>query len=593
MTDVVPNARILVVDDEAVIRTVLVAALKRGGYSDVVAANGGLPAQRQLLAGTFDLVITDISMPDMDGLALMRWALETLPGPPAWIILSGDATFQNAVKAVKLGAFDFISKPLTEFDSFLVAVRNALRQRQLLADQARLTAELARHVMRLEQALHLLSTQAEIIHLDLQRAELIQRTLLPARPPRDGRFAFNALYRASHKVGGDLYDVLPIDDRTCVFYVADAAGHGISAAMVSVLFKLSLAVREPGTGALIPPAKALAAVNARVFRECAAPGLFITAALCALDTETGELSVASGGHTPLLLQRGGHELEYIPRTGPALGLAGEQTYGTFVTRLGPGDRLLLYTDGLTDPRTNARGLSLIELGAMLAAPADSPQARLEHLAAEVFRRTGAPLLEDDLTLLLVSEGAAGSAWDNGESLSAMGGEEAPPDDDDTPGAYVARHSDATFFHLAGRGVWTEATAFHEACSAELANGRTVVLDLEGCDYLDSTFLGTLHELTAAGGGRSGALVLQRMSPEVRRLCEELGLERVLSLVAAQARPLPADFASLRPQPAVIRRGRERILAAHEQLATISPDNQARFSGVLEELRHPGPAAPKP
>jgi serine phosphatase RsbU (regulator of sigma subunit)/anti-anti-sigma regulatory factor len=588
MSDAPQNTRILVVDDDAVIRTVLVAALKRGGYPNVETASGGRAAQQLLRTGGFDLVITDISMPDLDGLALMRWALETVPGP-AWMILSGDTTFQNAVAAVKLGAFDYISKPLTEFDSFLVSVRNALRQRQLLADQALLTQELASQVTRMEQALHLLSTQAEIIRLDLQRAELIQRALLPDRPPRLGRFAFNALYRASHKVGGDLYDVLPIDERTYAFYVADAAGHGISAAMVAVLFKLSLVVHDEKTGAPVSPAQVLAAVNARVFRECAAPGLFITAALCVLDIETGELTVASGGHTPLLLQRAGHELEYIPRTGPALGLAGDQTYGTFTTRLGTGDRLLLYTDGLTDPRTNAREFSLIELGALLAAPADSPQARLNRLAAEVYRRTGTSLLEDDLTLVLISDGAFDSAVDNGAALPGATWGKTPAEGSSSAGAFMARRSETAFFRLTGRCVWSQAGAFHEACSAELAEGRTVVVDLDGCDYMDSTFLGTLHELATASGTR-GVLVLQRMSSDLRRLCEELCLQRVLQLVAVEARPLPADFSPLHPLPLSSDRGRERMLAAHEVLATLHEDNQARFSGVIEELRRTRPAA---
>jgi sigma-B regulation protein RsbU (phosphoserine phosphatase) len=596
MPDNLQNARILVVDDDAVIRQVLVAALKRGKYTNVVTANDGLAAQKLLPGGGFDLVITDISMPGLDGLALMRWALESCPGP-IWIILSAGVTFDNAVKTVKLGAFDFIAKPLAEFDSLLVAVRNALRQKQLLVDQSRLTEELAGHVTRLEQALQLLTAQAETIRQDLQRAELIQRALLPDRPPALGRFAFNALYRPSQKVGGDLYDVLPIDETRCAFYIADAAGHGISAAMVAVLFKLRLVVRDARTGAVRPPAESLAAVNARLFHECVAPGLFLTAALCLLDHATGELTVASGGHPPLLLQRAGGALETISRTGPALGLAARQEFGTFTTRLAAGDRLLLYTDGLTDPRGGAAELTPAEMGALLAAPADTPQARLERLAAEVYRRTGSPQLEDDLTLVLLSEGTDGSAVDNRAAVAAAASPVSADSADPVapaPTAHVsfARRDDATFFRLAGRCVWTQAAALREACATELADGHAVILDLEGCDYMDSTMLGTLHELAGSAAAAGRTLVLQRLSPDLRKVADELCLQRVLELVAAEARALPADFTPLAALPASAERNRERMLAAHEVLAALGEDNCAKFAGVIEELRRKIAAIPQ-
>lgn len=579
-----PHPRILIVDDDPTIRAILVAALRRGDYTAVQVASGGVAAQEILKAGGVDLVITDISMPDLDGLALMRWGLETCPGP-AWIILSGEATFKNAAQAVKLGAFDFIAKPLTDPDSFLVSVRNALRQKQLLADQARLRDELADQVATLEHSLDLLSAQAQIIQLDLHRAELIQRALLPDQPPKLGRFAFNALYRPSHEVGGDLYDVLPVDDRRWAFYVADAAGHGISAAMVAVLFKLSLLVRDGRTGAPIPPAVSLAAVNARLFHQCAAPGLFITAALCVLDVASGELAVASGGHTPLLLQRASGETELISRTGPALGLVEREAFGTFATRLGPGDRLLLYTDGLTDPHQTSRGLSLPELDALLATPADRPQARLDRLAAEAFRRAGAPVLEDDLTLVLVSEGMTGSELDHGvpRPPAALREVSARSADTGMAGNVIAHQGDVTFLGLAERCIWTQVAAFHDVCATELQSGRSVVVDLNACEYMDSTFLGTLHELATMSGGSSGELTLQRMSPALRKLCDELGLTRVLGLVAAVARPLPADFTPLALLPASSGRARERMLAAHELLAALSDDNRQRFSGVIEEL----------
>jgi DNA-binding NtrC family response regulator len=118
------EGRILIVDDDPVICQVLSKILQRGGYRFVETARDAECAQAVLRRGGFGVVITDIRMPGTDGFTLMQWALVNCPGP-AWIVLSGRATFDDAVKAVKLGAFDFISKPIVEMESFHVSVRNA------------------------------------------------------------------------------------------------------------------------------------------------------------------------------------------------------------------------------------------------------------------------------------------------------------------------------------------------------------------------------------------------------------------------------------------------------------------------------------
>jgi CheY-like chemotaxis protein len=359
-SDDTSEGRILVVDDDPVICQVLSKLLQRGGYKSVETARDAECAQAVLRRGGINVVITDIRMPGTDGLSLMQWALVNCPGP-AWIVLSGRATFDDAVKAVKIGAFDFISKPIVEMESFLVSVRNALWQRRLLAEQSRLqtelerrNAELRQRVGQLEEAFNLLTEQSEIISQDLVRAELVQRALLPQRVPELGAFTFDAYYRPSHKVGGDIYDVVRVDDDHAAFYVADAAGHGVSAAMVAVLFKLRLRLYDVGAGAVLPPDRVLSEVNRAILRECSAPGLFLTAALCLLNIKTGELQVASGGHPPLLLRRASGKIETIVKTGPALGLEEDAAFTVWSTNLNSGDRLLLYTDGITDPGASGK-----------------------------------------------------------------------------------------------------------------------------------------------------------------------------------------------------------------------------------------------
>ena len=163
--------------------------------------------------------------------------------------------------------------------------------------------------------------------------------------PSLGGFHVETLYRPGCHVGGDLYDVSAVDDRHAALLVADACGHGVSAAMLSVLFKQRLRLRDETTGELIRPARALAEVNVAL-AESAVPGMFVTVAYCLLDTETGDVTVASAGHPPVLWAREGGAVEAIERTGPALGVDREARYRETRIRLDRGDRLLLFSDGV-------------------------------------------------------------------------------------------------------------------------------------------------------------------------------------------------------------------------------------------------------
>ena len=277
-------ARILVVDDEEGVRTFLKRALDSVHGYEVSAADSGLAAKELLQQRPFDVVVTDLLMPGMSGLELMQWAHQTCPGP-TWIILSGRGTFDNAVRAVQLGAFDFITKPLPVIDSLLISVRNALSQQRMSAEREHLhqtieqnNVRLRKQVDHLKQACRLLFDQAETIGEDLRKAELIQRAMLPSKPPEIRDFTVNTVYRPCRNVGGDLYDVVRLDDDHLVVYVADAAGHGVSAAMLAVLFKHRLPLTQGQPPTPTSPAEVLNVVNRCLLAECGRPGLFITAA---------------------------------------------------------------------------------------------------------------------------------------------------------------------------------------------------------------------------------------------------------------------------------------------------------------------------
>jgi serine phosphatase RsbU (regulator of sigma subunit)/anti-anti-sigma regulatory factor len=576
---------VLVVDDDEAVRSLLATILRKTGELLIVEARDGLEAQQVLRARHVDVAIIDLLMPRMDGLSLMAWGRQEKIDT-TWIILSGRGTFSDAVKAVQIGVYDFILKPLSSPESLVVRVRNAIRQRRLAAEREQLTADLEirnaqlrEQVSRLQEACRLLSLQQETINDDLRRAELIQRALLPFAPPPLGNFAVDAIYRPCSDVGGDLYDVVRLDDRYMVAYVADAAGHGVSAAMLAVLLKQRIAMVDPGTQRPIAPAVVLSRANAHIRRECSAPGLFITAAYCLLDVEAPEITVASAGHPPMIVLRRGGAREMIHHTGPALGISSDAMFSQKTLHLDDGDRVLLYTDGLYDvaePSDKPPGEAVADILAGLSGDGWEQLHQMLDIAA---RRRGDLPQEDDLTAVLLSAGLSTSSIDNGEPAQAA--PHAP-----MPGGaevLIGAGPGGTTISVNGRGTWMHCAALHDAWPEIKRQAEGVTIDLSLCEMLDSTFLGTLQELCQRADREKVPLRIQGAVPQVRRLFEELGMQRVLSHFSATMKPLPPQ---MRPLSACMNNqlNRQRMLQAHQALAGLSDSNRQEFSRLIEHLR---------
>jgi len=121
------KGRILVVDDEDIVRTSCSRTLSPEGY-EVRLAKNGVEGLKMASEEKFDLVLTDLKMPDMDGIEVLRIIKEKWP-ETAVIIVTGYQTVDTAVKAIKLGAYDYIEKPFTP-DALISAVDEAMANRQ-------------------------------------------------------------------------------------------------------------------------------------------------------------------------------------------------------------------------------------------------------------------------------------------------------------------------------------------------------------------------------------------------------------------------------------------------------------------------------
>jgi sigma-B regulation protein RsbU (phosphoserine phosphatase) len=553
----------------------------------IEAAAGAAEAKAKFARQSFDVVITDLNMPGGDGLSLMQWSQEH--GIEAiWIVLTGHGTLDRAVKALQLGAFDFISKPIRAAERVRSAVRNALAQRRLTNERDRLVGQLHEsnrqlhdHVDQLEQACRVLRQQAETIRADLNQAGAIQRSLLPEEAPDCGDFHVHALYRPTQSVGGDLYDVIRIDDRQIALLVADAAGHGLSAAMLAVHFRSQLRVVDPSTNAPNAPADVLRSVNRSLCESLPAPGLFLTAVYCLLDTVLGEVVMASAGHPAVLKISPQGDVEPFHHTGPALGLNPDAEFSQHRLQLTKGDGLLLYSDGLYECVPNESGEMSHRIAAALTQEGAPGIWNLEALKQQCsgLQDRDEPLL-DDVTVLLLATAPGASVLDNGSLRTPERESESLPEIQTLFGSDAERMA----FSIHGRGDWTQSAAFHLECAAAIGKGVDLLLDLTDCVQLDSTFLGTIHQLCGFADDAGVEFRLQGVLPSVEGLFQELGMHTVMDHIVPRMLPLPNE---MDPVPAADLDTPARallLLRAHEGLAALSDRNRAEFGPVIEQLR---------
>jgi len=235
----------------------------------------------------------------------------------------------------------------------------------------------------------------------LAAARLTQQSLIPQKPPMLPGWDISAVFRPVIEVGGDIYGWVRMHDNRTLFWIADATGHGASAALITTLTKLLF---HYGTVETDAPTAIMQAVN-NDFRGIFGGRSFMTAMCVALDPETGKADVVGAGHPPLLIIRKDGKVETAASAAPPLGLAELPHFVKATIELNPGDSFLLYTDGLFGPgdkhkhRFNPEGLAesinssapsaeqILKNILRTTAPADGTDRRPDDVAAVVVLRT--------------------------------------------------------------------------------------------------------------------------------------------------------------------------------------------------------------
>jgi sigma-B regulation protein RsbU (phosphoserine phosphatase) len=383
-----PDPALLVVDDNEDNRYTLLQRLKRQGYTNLSTAVNGREALELMGARPFDLVLLDVTMPEMNGYEVLEHlkADTRLRNIPV-IMISAVDQVESVVRCIELGAEDYLPKP---FNPTLLKARVGAS-----LEKKRLRDEVDAYVARIEA--------------DLDAARRIQLSMVPSRFPaptaEEPVGIFASLYPA-RQVGGDLYDFFHIGPRTLCVVVADISDKGAAAALFMARTKTlirMLAGFMHGAGGTIPePHEVVARMNVELCEDnphC----MFATVLLATIDLGTRELRFCNAGHPLPYVVGGAGVLALEAPRGKPLGIRPTFTYATTARQLEVGDCLFLFTDGVTEALDGDGELfSESRLEEVLKSVAEGSTQNVVTAVVDAVRRfAGSAPQSDDIAALAV------------------------------------------------------------------------------------------------------------------------------------------------------------------------------------------------
>ncbi|HBN09682.1 MAG TPA: fused response regulator/phosphatase, partial [Cyanobacteria bacterium UBA8530] len=318
--------QLLVIDDEPDLEVLIRQRFRRqirGGEMEFFFARNGEEAL-ELLENEpqVEVVLTDINMPVMDGLTFLSRLGEKSRLLKA-VVVSAYGDMDNIRRAMNLGAFDFVTKPI-DFDDLDLTVSKTVKQVQEMRDFAET-----------QKKLHGFKQELDI-------ARNIQESMIPRVFPEKKEFSLFGDMIPAQEVGGDFYDFFEIDEERLGLVIADVSGKGISAALFMAISR-TLMRATAMTG--MSPDECLIQVNDLLARENP-NSMFVTLFYAVLNKKSGEITYSDGGHNPPFLIREGGKVEMLKKVGGmAMGWLEGFKYRPGTLQLKKGETLFLYTDG--------------------------------------------------------------------------------------------------------------------------------------------------------------------------------------------------------------------------------------------------------
>jgi sigma-B regulation protein RsbU (phosphoserine phosphatase) len=381
--------KILSVDDENDLELLLTQYFRRKirkGEYEFSFAHNGLEALTMLLKNKdYDIILSDINMPEMDGLTLLTKINEMQNPALKCIMVSAYGDMGNIRQAMNNGAFDFATKPI-DLDDLSLTIEKAIEQ--------------IRYIKTMQQE----HSQLESIKGDLAIAREIQQAILPRIfppfPENAEQLDIAALMNAAKDVGGDFYDFFRIDDQRIGFVVADVSGKGVPAAIFMAVSRTL--IRATGVRG-VSPAECISYSNELLAQE-SANSMFVTAFYGIYNLTTGQVTYTNAGHNPPYLMKADGTILQLPFSSDlVVGAIDDFKYSEETLQLEHGDTLLLYTDGVTEAiNSGDEEFGEQRLQAVLAQlTSNSSQDIIERIKACVSDFAGEAEQSDDITLLAI------------------------------------------------------------------------------------------------------------------------------------------------------------------------------------------------
>lgn len=379
-------AKVLIVDDEPDVEVLMTQRFRRQLREKKFTfffARSGIQALETLAKDPeIRLVISDINMPEMDGLTLLKNINEKFPNViPIIVSAYGDMT--NIRAAMNLGAFDFVTKPINFEDLTVTIDKTMLHIQYLIQSQSNKT--------RLDSILH-----------ELNVASQIQQSILPRDFITDTQLQLFAKMNAAKEIGGDLYDFFWLDPEKTklAFTIADVSGKGVPAALFMTVTRTLIranAYLNPSPGVC------LSTVNNTLHKDNTNI-MFVTTFYAVLDIKTGEITFCNAGHNPPYVVRKNGSIEKITKChGMALGVMEDLEYHEDKLTLNEGDLFFLYTDGVTEAENTSGGfygdqrlVTNLEKGRDLAA-----SELINTIRSDITEFAAGYQQSDDITMLAI------------------------------------------------------------------------------------------------------------------------------------------------------------------------------------------------
>ena len=328
---------ILCVDDEPDMQMLVMQQFRkqiRNKEYEFIFANHGQEALEKLAQySNIKIVLSDINMPEMDGLTFLSKLKENNITDLKTIMVSAYSDMDNIRTAMNRGAFDFITKPIN-FDDMDITIKKTLSEIEIYTnfqhDRDKLIA----------------------IQKDLAIAYEIQQSMLPKKEnpfPERSEFSLHGLLQPAKSVGGDLYDYMLLSDNRLFFLIGDVSDKGVPAALFMAITRTLFKTHFDS----FPNAdlkEQIIHINNILARDNPS-FMFVTVFACILDIDTGLVEYVDCGHEqPLILRNATHEVEVLKKIdgGLPICLVEDFPYFSSTFQLNPGDSIVLYTDGLED-----------------------------------------------------------------------------------------------------------------------------------------------------------------------------------------------------------------------------------------------------